>query len=63
MSRTHKDSKYSEKNTWGLAWWCGAIPSWFKQMNRQNERTKQDQALNEGKEMPIFKKRDAYEWW
>jgi hypothetical protein len=40
-----------------------SVPSWFKRMNRREERAKQNQALRENKEIPVVKKRDAYEFW
>jgi len=55
MSRTYKKKL--------VVWFKGGVPSWFKRMNRREERAKQNQALKEGKEIPIFKTRDAYEYW
>ena len=63
MSNTFKDNKRSLRNKWGRAWWCGQIPSWFKRMNRRIDRTRQERALREGKEIPVIKNRDAYDWW
>ncbi len=51
MSRTYK-----KKDRWG-------VPSWFKRMNRQEERARQEQAVREGKDLPVIKKRDRYEYW
>jgi len=51
MSRTRRRKAYF------------SVPSWFKRMNRREERAKQKQALREGKDIPIFKKRDAYDYW
>jgi hypothetical protein len=55
MSRTHKDKP--------IIWFTGGVPSWFKRMNRREERSRQNQALREDKDIPIFRKRDAYEYW
>jgi len=44
-------------------WYESGIPSWFKRMNRRSERSKQSQALREGKEIPVYKKRDSYDYW
>ena len=63
MSGTFKDDKHTTKNKWGRAWWCGGVPSWFKRMNRRIERTKQEQALREDKDIPVIKNSDAYNWW
>ena len=57
MSRTRK------KNMRHLGWNHWGVPSWFKRAHRREERTKQNRALREGKEIPIFRKRDAYEYW
>ena len=55
MSRTYRKTS--------IPWYRCNVPKWFKRMNRQEERAKQNQALKNGKEIPIFKKRDAYEYW
>jgi hypothetical protein len=52
MSRTYKDRKSFMD-----------VPKWFKVMNRQEERAKQNQALKGDKEVPVFRKRDKYEYW
>lgn len=39
------------------------VPKWFKRLNRQEERAKQNQALRVGRDIPIFKTRDKYEYW
>ncbi len=59
MSRTYK----KKLSLGGSAESPRGVPSWFKRMNRAEERAKQDQALREGKEIPTFKTRDAYEYW
>lgn len=55
MSRTYKKKTY--------VWFLDGVPSWFKRMNRREERTKQEQSLREGKDLPVIKKRDAYDFW
>jgi hypothetical protein len=40
-----------------------SVPKWFKRMNRQEERAKQNQALRNGVELPRIRNRDAYEYW
>ena len=55
MSRTHR--------TKPRVWFTSGVPSWFKRMNRSEERAKQNQALREGNDIPKFKRRDAYEYW
>jgi hypothetical protein len=58
MSRTYKT--YPQKDKYYM---CFSVPKWFKRLNRQDERSKQNQALRCGKEVPIFRTRDAYEYW
>jgi hypothetical protein len=51
MSKTRK-----YKNIW-------SVPSWFKRMNRSDERVKANQSVREGNEPPVVKRRDEYEYW
>jgi len=44
-------------------WYHSGVPSWFKRMNRRDERTQQNQSLRQDKEVPIFRKRDAWDYW
>lgn len=37
-------------------------PRWFKVMNRRNERSKENAAVRLEKEVPLFRKGDAYKW-
>lgn len=55
MSRTTREKPHK--------WGTDAVPSWFKRMNRREERAKQEHALRTGKELPVFRTRDAYEYW
>jgi len=55
VSRTTREKPHK----WGTA----SVPSWFKRMNRREERAKQEHALRTGKELPVFRTRDAYEYW
>jgi hypothetical protein len=49
------DLKGRDKKAW-------KPPKWFKRMNRQQERARERSALQSGKEVPLFKKRDMWEW-
>ena len=69
MSRTYK---YPKKNIIDVSgrvvphwkkWARWSVPSWFKRDNRRQERSQQNQALRENKEIPVIKKRDMYEYW
>lgn len=42
---------------------CSYIPSWFKTIRKRARRSKEKQALRIGKEVPLFKKDDEWEWW
>jgi hypothetical protein len=55
MSRTYKHNKYRN-------WTECNIPSWFRKMYRQRDRAKQNNALREGKDIPVIKK-DMSEYW
>jgi hypothetical protein len=37
-------------------------PKWFKQCNRRCERGKVRDAINAGKEVPLFRKSDSWDW-
>jgi hypothetical protein len=37
-------------------------PKWFKQERRRNERAKVNNAMRVGKEPPLFKKADQWDW-
>ncbi len=37
-------------------------PKWFKRMKRKNERAQEKNALRSGKDIPIFRKTDEWEW-
>lgn len=39
------------------------VDSSFKRDNRREERSKQNQALRENREIPVIKNRDMYEYW
>jgi hypothetical protein len=56
MSRTFKEPP--PKN-----YYICNVPKWFKRLNRQEERAKQNQALRNGEELPRFRTRDAWEYW
>ena len=63
MSRTYK-KKF-------IGWWGNpkpyktesVVPSWFKRCNRREDRAKQNNALRQGRDVPVIKTRDAYEYW
>jgi hypothetical protein len=65
MSRTCKDTKKGKDaimekyNTWPV----GGISSIFKKLRRRSRRAKEKEAMQKDKEMPIFKKDDAWDWW
>lgn len=69
MSRTYKYPKQNITDALGrvvypwksYARW--SVPSWFKRMNRQKERARQNHALRENREIPVIKNRDMYEYW
>ena len=42
--------------------WNYKPAKWFKKIMRKEERAKQKNALRNTKELPIFKKRDMWEW-
>lgn len=37
-------------------------PKWYKQINRRAERARVNTAMRSGKEPPLFKKGDAWDW-
>lgn len=50
------DRKARDRKPWNKP------PKWFKQQNRRNERAKEKAALVAGKEIPLFRKGDQYDW-
>ena len=40
-----------------------ASAPWFKVIRRRERRRAENQAVYLGKELPIFKKSDRYNWW
>lgn len=70
MSRTKRD------HNWGTRWFAGLSdrdlgrdrkpgsrpPGWWKRIRRRSRRARQKQALRNGKELPIEKKTDVWDW-
>jgi hypothetical protein len=66
MSDTFRDrNKYLYKEHEMPEWWGWrmCVPSEFKRENRREERNIQNRALREGKEIPIFKRHDEWDYW
>ena len=40
----------------------GKPPKWFKQINRRWERSRVNQAMRSGRDIPFFKKGDRWDW-
>ncbi len=56
MTRTHKD----ERRGWSFK---ARVPSWFKKMQKKKRKAKEKQAVRTGKEPPLSKKSDHWDWW
>lgn len=70
MSRTYRN------HSWSGRWFAGVKeeskgrdkkpgskpPGWFKRMRRKIRRSRQKQALREGKDLPIEKQDDQWNW-
>ncbi len=59
MSRTWKDTKVHRKRLNR----SGQIPAYWKRLRRKQRRGKERTALRSGREPPIFKRCDEWDWW
>ncbi len=69
MSRTHKDKKRWKMKQWlnldiddrDLLLFMG-MGSIFRRIGRKERRAKEKAAVRTGREVPLFKKSDRYDW-